>query len=108
MLKSTRIQHRLFKAIAWPCSLLAARALSAQTIPGLDKGHQIFLNRGLQIQAQCFPYGGWTVRRWNSSNFTTINWQSDSQMPTYYSAPGVAWGRWADVNSNFASSYTAP
>jgi hypothetical protein len=71
--------------------------------PGLDKGHRILLERGLQIQAQSFtdgslPDDGWTVSRWNDSNFTTVNWQWNSHTDHYYSAPGAPWARWVDTS----------
>src|SRR5437016_2070110 len=88
--------------------VITATAARAQVPPGLDKGHGILLQRGLQIEAQSFTVGGWTTSRWASSNFTTINWQSASPMPSFYSAPGVPWGRWTDTDCSFASSYHAP
>src|SRR5689334_3922789 len=105
MCKRRRVRECAAAAAGVPFALLAVPTLHAQAIPGLDKGHNIFLDRGLQIEAQSFTVGGWTTSRWAASNFTTINWQSDSPMPSYYAAPGVPWGKWTDT-TNFASSYT--
>ena len=63
----------------------------------ISRGRQLLLNRGIQIQAQeLLPTFDFDVDRWQSANFTTINFQSDgplhpillARMPT-----DQQWGR---------------
>lgn len=71
--------------------------------PLFDRGHQILLNRGLQIQAQVFPRledtgqnVGFNLARWEESNFTTANFHWNDQTEQYVGpSPGIAWGRYA-------------
>jgi hypothetical protein len=66
----------------------------------LDRGHEILIDKGLQIQAQVFPAvsGGLDMTRWAASNFTTVNLQwgdGETIVPSLMGdAPGMAWGRW--------------
>jgi hypothetical protein len=66
----------------------------------LDRGHEILMNKGLQIQAQVFPAvsGGLDLNRWAASNFTTVNlqWGDGSTITPACTgvAPGLPWGRW--------------
>ena len=49
--------------------------------PGIERGHRILLERGLQTQAQVFITkipGGFDQSTWADSGFTTINFQFDS------------------------------
>jgi hypothetical protein len=64
--------------------------------PALDKGHLLLLERGLQIQGDCFPASTFSLSRLQTANFTAPYWQltalPDGSIGT---APGVPWGRWA-------------
>jgi len=79
----------------------ASQAALAQN--GLDRGHSILLEKGLQIQAQAFPrvedshrVVGFSLSRWAQSNFTTINWHANLDAAQYLgTAPGIPWGRYA-------------
>ena len=70
---------------------------------GLDRGHQILLEKGLQIQAQVFPVledngqvEGLNLNTWAQSNFTTVNLQWNNQAVQYLgAAPGIPWGRYS-------------
>jgi prepilin-type N-terminal cleavage/methylation domain-containing protein/prepilin-type processing-associated H-X9-DG protein len=66
-------------------------------VDGLSRGHNILLDRGLQIQCWSFIGrfdGYWfDTARWKQSNFTTLHiWLND--YPVYYGpqAPGIPWG----------------
>lgn len=83
-----------------PLFLFAPVALGQS---GMDRGHAILLEKGLQIQAQAFPrvedsgrIVGFNLSRWAESNFTTVNWHSNSDAAPYLgSAPGIPWGRYS-------------
>jgi hypothetical protein len=69
----------------------------------ITRGHQMLIDRGLQIQAQCFPRlentgteYGLNLTTFTQSNFTTVNLHQDSTATPYLgSAPGIPWGRYA-------------
>lgn len=99
-----------------PLSLiLAAQTTLAQS--GLDRGHSILLERGLQIQAQAFPrvedsgrIVGFSLSRWAQSNFTTVNWHSNYDAAQYLgAAPGIPWGRYGVAwNDPYLKSSESP
>ena len=77
--------------------LLCSSAAYAQ----LDKGHQILLERGIQIQAQAFymqeDTGGnpFLPQPYFDANFTSINWHYHPANPQFTSAyPNYPWSRW--------------
>ena len=62
----------------------------------LSRGHNILLQRGLQIQAITVPDlasdGGFDSARWAESNFTTAHVWSHRYPETMPAAPGIPWG----------------
>lgn len=69
----------------------------------LDKGHQILIDRGLQIQALAFSIniGSFTLSRFQAANFTTVNWSGISDNAELGPAPGVPWARWSSSFTEF-------
>ena len=64
-----------------------------------DRGHNVLLDRGLQVQAATTGYypptGIFDLPRWLESNFTTLNLGGGVYFPAVYpAAPGIPWGRW--------------
>src|SRR2546430_171246 len=66
----------------------------------LSKGHQILLNRGLQIQGLVSTYDTFHLTTFSNANYSTVNWLWAS--PRSYSGsmsllgtpPGFPWARW--------------
>ena len=54
--------------------LLAVVLCSFAQAHGLDRGHRVLVDNGLQIQALSFAFetGYFDIPRWAESNFTTI------------------------------------
>ena len=84
--------------------LLPAAAAHAQ----LDKGHQILLDRGIQIQAQAFympeDTGGnpFIAQRYFDANFTSINWHYHPANPSFTAAyPNYPWSRWINTSGTY-------
>src|SRR5580765_578444 len=74
------------------CLLLGfVSPLAAQT---LDKGHQILINRGIQLQGLVINYDVFHLSTFQSGNFTTLHWLWDSTPALMGTAPGIQWGRW--------------
>ena len=75
--------------------------------PGLGRGHRILLQKGLQIQAQTFitkiPAPGFDQTTWANSDFTTINFQfdSDAQGTPAILAAAPADQQWARIRGSF-------
>ena len=63
-----------------------------------NRGHDLLMKYGLQIQAQVFPSSMPAViinqSRWDESNFSTINLQWGYDPNCLGAAPGIPWGRW--------------
>jgi hypothetical protein len=87
-----RIQYLLGLGIC----LFSADITRAQ----VSKGHQILLNRGLQLQGlsqdDCYLH----LDTYSNANYTSINWVNSpgahSSRPDWMgAAPGFAWSRWA-------------
>lgn len=75
----------------------------------LDRGYQILLGRGLQIQAQAFTDFGFNANRWLSAKFTTINFQWSSHPEVLSQLPaGATWGRWTGSGLKYLTSAEAP
>ena len=63
----------------------------------LSRGHQILVERGLQIQALTFPglAGDFDTYRWAESNFTTAHIWSLYSLPGTMPGPnGIPWSNW--------------
>src|SRR5687767_10965828 len=71
----------------------------------LSKGHQILLDRGLQLQGLAQDDCYVTLSTYTNANYTSINWINEigaNDVPTHSSgqpwlgdAPGFPWSRWA-------------
>ena len=87
-------------AFASLITLLGAPTVFARE---LDKGHQILIDRGLQIQALAFSMniGSFTLSRFHAANFTTVNWSGISDNVELGAAPGVPWARWSFDDEEF-------
>lgn len=72
--------------------MMGTQELKAQT---LDKGHQIILNRGIQLQGLVITYDVFHLSTFQAGNFTTLHWNWDSVPSWMGAAPGLQWGRWA-------------
>ena len=63
----------------------------------LSRGHQILVERGLQIQALTFPWltGYFDTNRWAESNFTTAHIWSLYSLPGTMPGPNdIPWSNW--------------
>jgi hypothetical protein len=90
-------------AVAAGLLLAAGTARAAEDLSQLDKGHRVLVERGLQIQAQCFyqPQDlGMTSytfdpRPYLDANFTGINWHYRPVNTVFAAAyPAFPWARW--------------
>ena len=91
------------------CSRLALLAVTIALAPptpahaqiaSLDKGHQILLNRGLQIGGMVDQtYRPFHLSTLQGGNFTLPLWGFNADVSQLGAAPGVPWGRWIDYTS---------
>src|SRR6476659_1318959 len=100
-------------ALALPCALAAAQALRAQTIPGLDKGHQILLNRGFQIHAMAVDQPeipNWSV--FDAGGWNGVDFEFNYFAPSAYLGPAPGNHVWqatyADYSHTSFSAVEAP
>jgi hypothetical protein len=79
---------------------------AAEDLSQLDKGHRILVQRGLQIQGQCFYQPGdlgltsytFAAQPYLDANFTAINWHYRPVNVTFAAAhPTFPWARWASA-----------
>ncbi|MHB9035874.1 MAG: hypothetical protein ACYC64_04345 [Armatimonadota bacterium] len=85
-------------ASVWWRPLVGRVTLTVTGIPAISRGHQILLDRGLQLQTQTmlFQTGYWSQSDWQNSNFSTVNvhWGSDLPILAPIGDPGTfTWGR---------------
>jgi hypothetical protein len=93
--KDAQLLREAMKSLAVPASILLltlARTLHAD-IP-LDKGHQLILDRGLQIQGTVMPFDQFHLDTLYGANYTSPNFAWDSNTDWMGAAPGIPWGRW--------------
>lgn len=75
------------------CALgLPVGSARAQT---LSKGHQIIINRGIQLHGLVANYDVFHLNTFQNGGFTTVHWLWDSTMNWLGPAPGMPWARWA-------------
>ena len=92
----------------------------------LDRGHQAFLDKGLQIESLAFPHetGYFDTARWAESNFTSVTlmyrsylgpypWDTTGPTSLYLpqTAPGIPWSRImheAEYSTNDISPWELP
>jgi len=84
-----------------------------QAVLNWNRGHDLLMKYGLQIQAQVFPgsmpTGIINQARWAQSNFTTVNLHWGYDPNCLGAAPGIPWGRWigyGDVAENEIPYYS--
>ena len=92
------MSNRIRRACAAAAIILFLHAPAGAQLTTLDKGHQILLSRGLQIQGMIDPAqgaGGFHQTTYAGANFTTQNWIWTSN-PSQITAP---WARWLDYQN---------
>ncbi|HOX56489.1 MAG TPA: hypothetical protein P5205_06610 [Candidatus Paceibacterota bacterium] len=99
--KSTRFGPRARgSAIALAAAIVVGSLLSSWTGHAqIGKGHQILINRGLQIEGLVATYDTFTLSRYSNANYTAIIWlwdppRSYDSMSVLGAAPGFPWARW--------------
>ena len=91
-----RFRCWLFVAVALCLCTATARA----QIGALDKGHQILIDRGLQIGGLiALPENPFHLGTLQGGNFTLPLWAWNTDVSKLGAAPGVPWGRWIDYTS---------
>jgi hypothetical protein len=71
----------------------------------VTRGHRLLIQKGLQIQALAFPWvtqgqPGFSISRFNESNFTGLNfWECPYPTDLISTPPGPQWGRWTQENA---------
>lgn len=60
----------------------------------IPKGHQILIDRGLQLQSMAVPYDNFHLSTYSNANYTAIHWLWDSNPSLHGPAPGFPWARW--------------
>src|SRR5690349_2098746 len=71
---------------------LHARNAQAQ----VSKGHQILINRGLQVQGMVTAGDAFSLTTYQNARYTSINWLWDSNPAAMGPAPGFQWSRWVN------------
>jgi hypothetical protein len=76
--------------------LLAGQAGYAQ----LSKATQIFLNRGVELQAMVQFNDEFNLTTYSNANYTAVNWFDPGYQPYLGPPPGFPWGRWVSGPSD--------
>src|ERR1051326_5064372 len=72
----------------------------------ISKGHQILINRGLQLQGLVTPDNWFHPDNYSNANYTTVgfSWNSTGNLgpPSTFLGPppGSPWGRWVSDETN--------
>jgi len=88
--------------VTLPIFLLIVQPMSGQ----VSKGHQILLNRGLQIQGLLTPDNYFHLDTYSNANYTSVNLGANSSgnlgpIGTFVGpTPGFPWARWANDETN--------
>ena len=73
----------------------------------LDRGHQILLQKGLQLQARVLNNRSFGQARWDESDFTTANlWARTNIWDLLAPPPGSPWACWAGGPVSFSTTLT--
>src|SRR6187401_3073980 len=64
----------------------------------ISKGHQILIDRGLQLQG-IVTFDPFHLNTYSNANYTSIGWQWDSNPSLNGPAPGFLWSRWVGNQS---------
>ena len=76
--------------VAITCAMHAGIAHSQ-----VSKGHQILINRGLQVQGMVTAGDAFSLTTYQNARYTSIDWLWDSNPSLMGTAPGFPWSRWA-------------
>src|SRR6266545_2876078 len=88
-------RHMIFMILSFALEL----PIRAQ-IATLDKGHQILIDRGLQIGGLVDQtYRPFHLGTLQAANFTIPLWAWDTDISQLGPAPGAPWGRWIDYTT---------
>jgi hypothetical protein len=66
----------------------------------VSKGHQILINRGLQVQGMVNTGDIFHLATYTNAHYTTINWVFNSDTSQMGPTPGFPWGRWVSDITN--------
>jgi hypothetical protein len=79
---------------------LALLASAPRSGAQLGKGHQILINRGLQVQGLVTKDDVFHLNTYSNAHYTAIHWLWNSHPPQHGAAPGFPWARWAADEAN--------
>jgi hypothetical protein len=82
-----------------PAALVATLLLAPQADAQVGKANQIFIDRGLQVEALTLTYDSFHLSTYSNANYTTVLWAWDAprsydSMSALGPAPGFPWARW--------------
>lgn len=66
----------------------------------ISKGHQILIDRGLQIQGMVNTGDIFHLPTYTNAHYSSINWIFNSDTSQMGPTPGFPWGRWVDNITN--------
>jgi hypothetical protein len=75
-------------------SLLVFLSQAAISHAQISKGHQILINRGLQVQGIVANTDPFHLTTYSNANYSSINWLWTSEPSWMGAAPGFLWSRW--------------
>src|SRR5689334_14861804 len=109
-----KARMRRLQTAALAAAVLGAGTSSWAQIASLSKGQQLLVNNGLQIFAftpdSAYPIHYNQAGGYNSvaaTNCTGLEWgNTPTDMSVLGSAPGAAWGKWADYTGTPATALT--
>ncbi|MEX2170340.1 MAG: hypothetical protein WD851_13585 [Pirellulales bacterium] len=84
--------------------LLVAQPASAE----LSKGHQILIDRGLQVQGMVTKDDVFHLATFQNANYSAIHWLWESSPAQHGPAPGFPWARWVSNESQMPGATEQP
>jgi hypothetical protein len=107
-----KVFRKILAVIGFVAVLLLPGAAEAQ----ISKGHQILIDRGLQIQGLSVDDNFLTLSTYSNANYTSIQWLNEintngvathSSRPDWMGTPpGFPWSRWAKAENQMAPHVT--
>src|SRR5688500_14064366 len=80
-------------------SAIALASLAPGASGDVSKGHQILIDRGLQLQGMVTNGDVFNLSTYQNANYTSINWIWDSNTALQGPPPGaMPWSRWVRNN----------